>query len=91
MEKQASRKISKKKKMLRERSVRYAIPRPKRKGAIERAIEFGIDISLLEQNLKLTPTERIERLESYVIFLEEVRRAGKMKRRLDASQQQAIT
>lgn len=76
--------------MLRERKTRYASTRRTRKSAVERAIEFGIDITLLEQNLKLTPTERIEQLERYVVFLEEVRRAGQVKRQHDADQQQTL-
>jgi hypothetical protein len=39
------------------------------------AIEYGIDVSLLERNLELTPTERLEQLEA---MLEDYRalRAG---------------
>ncbi len=53
--------------------------------AIKRAIEYGVDISLLIENLKLTPTERIEKLGRIVAFLEEARRAGVSKRLNDAS------
>jgi hypothetical protein len=46
--------------------------------AVERVIEFGVDTTLLLENLKRTPTERIRRhqraLESVVAFQEEVRR-----------------
>ncbi len=51
--------------------------------AIQRAIEYGVDITLLEENLKRTPAERIEHLESVIAFLEEIRRAGQLKRRVD--------
>jgi hypothetical protein len=34
--------------------------------AVERAIAFGIDITLLIENLKLTPTERVRRAEEKV-------------------------
>jgi len=91
MKKRTPKKISKKKETLRERSAPYATQRRRRKSAVDRAIEFGVDITLLEQNLKLTPTERIEQLERYVVFLEEVRRAGERMRQRDANQQQAIT
>ncbi len=36
----------------------------------------GIDVGQLEENLKLTPTERLEKLRLLVEFLEDVRRAG---------------
>ncbi|MBI3359515.1 MAG: hypothetical protein HY023_00200 [Chloroflexi bacterium] len=31
--------------------------------AVERAIAFGVDITLLIENLGLTPTERVQRLQ----------------------------
>lgn len=34
--------------------------------AVERAIEFGIDVSLLIANLRLTPTERIQRAQRFL-------------------------
>ena len=36
--------------------------------------ENGIDLSLLRENLKLTPTERLERLRRALAFLSEVGR-----------------
>jgi hypothetical protein len=46
------------------------------KTAVERAIEFGIDITLLIENLRLTPTERLQKaqrvLDSVVAFQAEV-------------------
>lgn len=45
------------------------------KSAVERAKEFGIDITLVEENLKRTPTERVEALLSMLEFVEEARRA----------------
>lgn len=45
--------------------------------AVERAIEFGIDITLLIENLRLTPTERVRRaqqmLDSVVALQAEVK------------------
>ena len=38
--------------------------------------ESGIDISLLRENLKLTPTQRIEKMRRALSFVMEVRRAG---------------
>ncbi|MEP7200579.1 MAG: hypothetical protein ABI874_12230 [Chloroflexota bacterium] len=44
---------------------------------ITRAMEYGVDITLLTSNLRLTPTERIHRaqraLDSVVAFQTEVR------------------
>lgn len=38
--------------------------------------ENGIDLAHLRQNLKLTPTERVEKLRAYLEFLQEVHRAA---------------
>ncbi len=38
--------------------------------------ENGIDLSLLRENLKLTPTERLERMRRGLALYMEVRRAG---------------
>jgi len=46
--------------------------------AVERAKEFGIDITLVEENLKRTPTERVEALLSMLEFVEEARRARQL-------------
>jgi hypothetical protein len=45
------------------------------KSAVERAREFGIDISLTEENLRRTPMERLKGLEEWMKFIEEARRA----------------
>ncbi len=42
--------------------------------------EYGIDISLLRENLRLTPTERIEKHRRALKFSMEVRRAGRAAR-----------
>ena len=39
--------------------------------------ENGIDLSLLRENLRLTPTERLEKNQRVSEFIAEVRRAGK--------------
>ena len=41
----------------------------------ERAIDFGIDVSLLLANLELTPTERLQQLEAMLELTEEIARA----------------
>ncbi len=45
------------------------------KSAIERAKEYGIDVTLLESSLKLTVDQRVQRLQEWVLFQEEIRRA----------------
>jgi hypothetical protein len=40
--------------------------------------ENGIDLSLLHANLKLTPTERIEKMRRFLALQREVRRAGEI-------------
>jgi hypothetical protein len=35
-------------------------------------IESGVDVTLIEENLKLTPTERLERMEAMLRMLEEM-------------------
>jgi len=64
MQKRTAKKISKKKKTLRERSARYVVQQRKRKNAVDRAIEFGVDITLLQENLKLTPAERLRKAQN---------------------------
>lgn len=38
--------------------------------------ENGVDLSLLRANLKLTPTERIEKMRRSLMLVQEVRHAG---------------
>jgi hypothetical protein len=41
------------------------------------AYKKDVDRTLLRENLKLTPTERIEKLAGFMQFVEEMRRAGR--------------
>ena len=50
------------------------------KAAIQRAIDYGIDISLLEASLKLTPTERVRKGEAFARFAWEVREQWRLHR-----------
>jgi len=43
--------------------------------ALEAAKDFGIDLSLLVENLEKTPTERLRELDQAQAFLEELQRA----------------
>lgn len=42
---------------------------------VSAAIAAGVDVSVLVENLRLTPTERIEQLQSVIGFFEELQRA----------------
>jgi len=46
-----------------------------------------VDVTLLRENLKLTPTQRIEQLMSMQRFVEELRRAGREAREKAANRQ----
>lgn len=47
--------------------------------AIERAKEYGLDLTLLYENLNRTPTERIENFVRWLEFVDELRRAKQRK------------
>jgi hypothetical protein len=48
--------------------------------AIEHAIAFGIDVTLLEASLRLTPTERVRRGEAYAQAALALREQGRLAR-----------
>ena len=48
-------------------------PSKRRRRGIAGAREYGVDISLLKEALKLTPEERLQRLEDTLEFLQSVR------------------
>ncbi|MBS4028903.1 MAG: hypothetical protein KGZ58_09715 [Ignavibacteriales bacterium] len=45
-----------------------------KKSAIQRAIEYGIDITLIESNMRLTPTQRLEKLQGMMELIEEMKK-----------------
>jgi hypothetical protein len=45
----------------------------------DRAIDYGIDVSLLLENLALSPAQRLARLQQVVDFHEQLRRAGQRR------------
>lgn len=47
------------------------------RAALKAAKDYGIDLSLLEENLRLTPTERLEKLRARLAFSEELAKARK--------------
>jgi CMP-N-acetylneuraminic acid synthetase len=46
---------------------------------IEEAKKYGIDITILLENLKLTPTERIRKYQNILEFVEALKKANKKK------------
>lgn len=52
---------------------------PSSKDAIKMAKEYGLDLTLLYENLKRTPTERIENFVRWLEFVDELRKAKKKK------------
>lgn len=48
--------------------------------AVKKAQEFGIDLTLTNENLGLTPTERLRRLADGMEFLEEIARSRRKLR-----------
>ena len=47
------------------------------KDAIQEAIDYGIDVTLLYAALKRTPTERLENLQRWIEFADELEKAKK--------------
>ncbi len=39
---------------------------------LQEAEEYGIDLSILEENLSLTPTQRLEKLRARLLFSDEI-------------------
>jgi len=54
---------------------------PKPGSKIAAAQEFGIDLTLLVKNLRLTPDQRVKNLQSAMVGLEELIRASKQSRK----------
>ncbi len=49
-------------------------------GAIEAARDYGIDLTLIIERLRLTPDERIRDLQRFMQFMEKMRQAVKEAR-----------
>ena len=52
--------------------------------AAERAVEFGIDLTLTLENLRLTPEERIRKLDGFIHSVAMLHEAGRTMRSRDA-------
>ena len=56
---------------------------PKPGSKIAAAQEFGIDLTLLVENLRLTPDQRVRNLQQSMFSLEELKRQAKVSRKQD--------
>ena len=56
------------------------IARPPRRSKLAAAKKYGVDLTLLVENLSLTPTERAKKLSSGAKALQVLRRAGERHR-----------
>ncbi len=56
------------------------LTRKRRAGPVERAIVYGIDMSLLESGLRLSVSERLQQLDDNTAFLREARRSSRKRR-----------
>lgn len=54
---------------------------PKPGSRIAAALEYGIDLTLLVENLRLTPEQRLEKLQEAMISFDELRREARKIRR----------
>ncbi len=54
---------------------------PKPGSKIAAAQEFGIDLTLLVENLRLTPDQRVRNLQQSMFSLEELKRQAKVSRK----------
>ena len=52
--------------------------------AAERAVEFGIDLTLTLENLRLTPEERIRQLDNFILAVSELQAAARSRDSKDA-------
>ncbi len=56
---------------------------PKPGSKIAEAKEFGIDLTLLIENLRLTPAQRVRNLQNAMYGVEELLKASKQRKRQD--------
>ena len=50
---------------------------PPRGSAAARAVEFGIDLSLTLENLRLTPEERIRKLDDFILGVKRLKASAR--------------
>ncbi len=54
---------------------RRRAPGKRKAQAIEKAVAYGVDLDLLREGLKLSPAQRLERLDASAAFVQSIRRA----------------
>ena len=54
--------------------------------AAARAVEFGIDLTLTLENLRLTPEERIRKLDNHIAGITKLKATAKLLGRVNESQ-----
>ena len=59
------------------RIVEERLLNPKPGGKIAAARDYGIDLSLIVENLRLSPEERLDKLQQAMIGFEELRKVAK--------------
>ena len=52
--------------------------------AAARAVEFGIDLTLTLENLRLTPEERIRQLDNFILAVAELQSSARSRESKDA-------
>jgi hypothetical protein len=57
--------------------------------AAARAVEFGIDLTLTLENLRLTPEERIRKLDNHLAGIAKLKATAKLVGRVDGSKQKS--
>lgn len=57
--------------------------------AAARAVEFGIDLTLTLENLRLTPEERIRKLDKHLAGIAKLKATAKLVGRVDGSKQKS--
>ena len=55
-------------------------PDPVPTGPLQRAVRYGIDLTLLKENLRRTPTERLENHRRALEAVEAIRKAARERR-----------
>jgi hypothetical protein len=53
--------------------------------AAERAVEFGIDLTLTLENLRLTPEERIRKLDDFIMGIARLKASARIVGRVDGT------
>lgn len=61
------------------RSIEDQLLNPRPGSKVAAAKEFGIDLTLLLKNLRLTPQQRVDNMQEVMLFHHEIREQGKKR------------